>query len=107
MTNDIYKHNNKTFYLQKSQVKRDKMLWAKHKTNLQMPQDTTFVWVIKAMKQKDKIDLLEWKMCMLKDIIHNFGPPLCNWKNIWEYISHLNDKIQICLLNIAIKIKDY
>lgn len=83
------------------------MLWVKHKTNLQMPQDTTFVWVIKATKQKDKIDLLEWKMCMLKDIIHNFGPPLCNWIFFWEYISHLNDKIQIWLLNIAIRIKDY
>jgi hypothetical protein len=74
------------------------MLWAKHKTNLQMPQDTTFVWVIKTTKHKDEIYLLEWKMCMFQDIIHNFGPPLCNWKNNWEDISHLNDKIQIRLI---------
>jgi hypothetical protein len=56
------------------------MLWAKHKTNLQMPQDTTFVWVIKTTKHKDEIYLLEWKMCMFQDIVHNFGPPLCNWE---------------------------
>ncbi len=63
-----------------------------------MPQDTTFVWVIKATKHKDKINLLQWNMCMFKDIIHNFGPQLCNWKKNWKYISQLNDKIQITLI---------
>jgi hypothetical protein len=84
----------------------EKMLWAKHKTSLQMPQDTTFVWVIITTMHKDKIVLLEWKMCMFKDIIHNFGPPLCNWKKNWKYISHLNDKFKLRLLNITIRIKD-
>jgi hypothetical protein len=77
------------------------MLWVKHKTNLQMPQDITFVWVIKATKQKEKIDLLEWKMCMLKDIIHNFGPTLqlkfflrihftSKWQNSNRVIEYCN-----------------
>jgi hypothetical protein len=69
-------------FIYKSPKLKGQNVMSKAQTNLQMPQDTTFIWVIKSTKHKDKIDLLEWKMCMFKDIIHNFGPPLCNWKNI-------------------------
>lgn len=41
-------------FIYKSPKLKGQNVMSKAQTNLQMPQDTTFVWVIKATKHKDK-----------------------------------------------------